>query len=211
MHTWKILSACPLLNTDKNMSVSLPIALSLSLHLALSACLKIPYVIFIISLFLFFFFTLEAYWATRWKDLPQVTLYLFIESEWAEKARVNWGYEKPGMTGQVKRKKTTDDARLVETTGRIVTRMREETRSKSCSFPECSAARWIFEMAPFDVRSISSDHTYNPARKAMDLTYCTLMKRMMRFGHNIRHLFSYSSLFTCLTNNTVGQIHLFHL
>lgn len=163
---------------------------------------------FIVS---FFFFTLEAYWATRWKDLPQVTLYLFIESEWAEKARVNWGYEKPGMTGQVKRKKTTDDARLVETTGRIVTRMREETRSKSCSFPECSAARWIFEMAPFDVRSISSDHTYNPARKAMDLTYCTLMKRMMRFGHNIRHLFSYSSLFTCLTNNTVGQIHLFHL
>lgn len=56
MHTWKILSACPLLNTDKNMSLSLPIALSLSLHLALSACLKIPYVIFIISLFLFFFF-----------------------------------------------------------------------------------------------------------------------------------------------------------
>lgn len=88
---------------DKNISLSLPIALSLSLRLALSACLKLPYVIFIILLFLFL--TLEAYWVTRWKVLLQVTLYLFIESEGAEKSSANWVYEISGMTGKKKERK----------------------------------------------------------------------------------------------------------
>lgn len=136
MHTWKVLAE---LYRDKTIFPSLLCALSLSLYLALPVCLKLLFVIFTISLFLSL--TLKAYWATRWKDLPQVTLYLFIESESTEKPRVNGVYEISRMTGTMRRKKTTDDTHLVEKTGKIITRpsqveslkrMREKAYLKFC-------------------------------------------------------------------------------
>lgn len=161
----------------KNISLSLHIALSPS-HLALSACLKLPYVIFIILLFLFFFFfsffTFEAYWVTRWKDLPRVTLYLFIESERAEKSRANWVYEISGMTcGKMKKEnnETTDDTRLVEKTGDI----------RSLSFSLKNHWKWwgdnqnsansqnaVQEVGSCGIRSISSDDTDSPGHKDVD-------------------------------------------